>query len=618
MLTVRESVDEDRSVKKKKKPDSSPASAVRTALDCAYAILQSRIISNPNDKMGILLFGTENTHFSTDRNENSSTSGGFEHCYLLMDLDIPDAAAIKQLKDVLNDDEKFESILGLPQGSKMVSMANVLFAVNQIFTTKAANFQSRKLFLITDDDDPHSDNRALKNSAVTRARDLYDLGVQIVPFFFSNPEQGKFNPRKFYDDIIYHSPDEDEGDGDGLPFELVGSGSTRLKEMVSTIRSKATAKRALFTSKFDIGPGLRIGVKGYIPFKKQEKARRHYVYMGDEKPKIVTGVTTTVVEETAQVLVEKAQIRKAYRFGGEQIVFSEEEMKEMRKLEEETPIIRVIGFKPQSALQYDHNIKPATFIYPDEKEFIGSTRTFTALHSKLQNDGKIGLVWAVVRRNMSPVLCALYPSQEIVDPNSGLQIQPPGFFLTQLPFADDVRSNPEISTARATTSLIDAMRQVVKQLHLPNGYEPEKYQNPSLQWHYRILQAIALDEDLPDQPIDMTIPKYRLINKHVGPYVLVWGKILEEQGDYGTGFVTAKDTKKRGNDEGEAGALKKRKMAGSTVGEGADEIRQAYENGTLAKLKVTELKEFLKSVRLDISGKKAELIKRCEEHFDRK
>ena len=35
----------------------------------------------------------------------------------------------------------------------------------------------------------------------------------------------------------------------------------------------------------------------------------------------------------------------------------------------------------------------------------------------------------------------------------------------------------------------------------------------ALQWHYRILQALALDEDLPEKPEDKTIPKYRQIDK---------------------------------------------------------------------------------------------------------
>lgn len=35
----------------------------------------------------------------------------------------------------------------------------------------------------------------------------------------------------------------------------------------------------------------------------------------------------------------------------------------------------------------------------------------------------------------------------------------------------------------------------------------------ALQWHYQILQAMALEEDLPEKPTDRTVPKYRQIDK---------------------------------------------------------------------------------------------------------
>jgi len=65
----------------KKADGDSPTSA---ALKCAYQLMQQRIISNPNDMMGILLFGTE----KTDLKDGDST---FQHCYLLADLDVPSA-----------------------------------------------------------------------------------------------------------------------------------------------------------------------------------------------------------------------------------------------------------------------------------------------------------------------------------------------------------------------------------------------------------------------------------------------------------------------------------------------------------------------------------------------
>ena len=35
----------------------------------------------------------------------------------------------------------------------------------------------------------------------------------------------------------------------------------------------------------------------------------------------------------------------------------------------------------------------------------------------------------------------------------------------------------------------------------------------ALQWHYRVLQAIALDEDMPEKAEDLTVPRYKQIHK---------------------------------------------------------------------------------------------------------
>jgi ATP-dependent DNA helicase 2 subunit 1 len=591
----------------KKKTDVRGSSAVRTALECAYSVLQSRIISNPNDMMGILLFGTEQGRFP---------GGGFEHIYQLMPLDVPEASSIKELKTLLESEDAFEELM-VPCDRKKVSIANLLFAANQIFTTKAANFQSRKLFLITDEDDPHANDKALKNSAITRARDLYDLGVQIDPFYMSNPgSKSRFDPSKFYDDIIYKNASEDEDEERDRPLPVTESGTTRLKELVSNIRSKATAKRAQFSTTLEIGPGLNIGVKGYILFKKQEKGRSHYIYTGGEKAQIVKGSTTILNDATAQV-VDKTQLKKAYKFGGEQIVFSEEEMKEMRDFG--PPVIRIIGFKPASAVTFHHNVKPAQFVYPDEKDYIGSTRTFTALHKKLVADNKVALVWAITRRNASPAMCYLYPSEEVVDPATDRQLQPPGFFLIYLPFADDIRQNPpDVTATPAPPTLVDRMRAIVKQLHMPKAYVPEKYENPSLQWHYRILQAIALDEEVPETPVDRTLPNYKAINKHAGELVLKWGDELESS--VPERHVEALPEKKKGTkrvkeEDGAAAAPSKAKKAKTDADSG--DVRAMWEKGQLMKCTVPTLKEFLTGVGLPVTGKKADLIERCEEYFEK-
>lgn len=169
----------------------TPTSA---ALKCAYSLMQQRIISNPNDMMGVLLYGTQRTKFQDEEKDDGVLL--YPNCYLVMDLDIPAAEDVKTLKALVNDEEEAEKLLNPAKGP--ISMASVLFAANQIFTTKAPNFLSRRLFLVTDNDDPHRSDKAIRASATVRAKDLYDLGVVIELFPISSPAH-EFDRSRFYD-----------------------------------------------------------------------------------------------------------------------------------------------------------------------------------------------------------------------------------------------------------------------------------------------------------------------------------------------------------------------------------------------------------------------------------
>lgn len=289
-----------------------------------------------------------------------------------------------------------------------------------------------------------------------------------------------------------------------------GDGITLLQSLLSSINSRAAPKRALFSLPFEIGPGFKIGVKGYILIKEQKPTRQCYVWVGGEKPQIAVSSTTQIAEDTART-IDKVEIRKAYKFGGETIQFTPEEISKIRNFGD--PIIRIIGFKPMSMLPIWANMRPSVFMYPSETDYIGSTRVFSALQQKMLKDEKMALAWYIPRRNATPVLAAIIPGEEKYNENAE-QIYPPGMWIINLPFADDIRDKPETVLVRTTDELTDKMRVVIQQLQLPKAqYDPKKYPNPSLQWFYRILQAMALEEDLPEQPEDKTIPRYKQIDK---------------------------------------------------------------------------------------------------------
>ncbi|KAJ5148652.1 hypothetical protein N7448_000230 [Penicillium atrosanguineum] len=604
----------------KKPGEESPASA---ALKCAYHLMQQRIISNPHDMIGILLYGTESSQFYDEDGESADLS--YPHCYLFTDLDIPSAEQVKELRSLAEDENVAREIL--KPSEERVSMANMLFCANQIFTSKAPNFLSRRLFIVSDDDNPHSDNKSIRSAATVRARDLYDLGVTIELFPISRPDH-EFDTSKFYDDIIYKtSPSDGEAPAYLQPDTNAttgkGDGISLLNTLLSSINSRSVPRRSLFSNvPLELGPNLKISVSGYLLLKRQEPARSCYVWLGGETPQIVKGITTQMADDTAQA-VEKDDIRKAYKFGGEQVAFTIEEQQALRNFGD--PVIRIIGFKPLTALPIWANVKHPSFIYPSEEDYIGSTRVFSALHQKLLKDEKMALVWFIPRKNSTPTLSAMIAGAEKIDEN-GVQKVPPGMWIIPLPYADDVRKNPESTMNVAPEPLIDTMRAVIQQLQLPKAvYDPTKYPNPSLQWHYRILQALALDEDHPGTPEDKTKPRYRQIDKRAGDYVLAWSEELDAQSAkmFGGTAATKSTLVKRGPKEqpetadADAHPAKRVKTEGGTS-ELDDEIKRNFEKGTVAKLTMPVLKEFLVSHGRAAAGKKADLVDRVEQYFEQK
>jgi ATP-dependent DNA helicase 2 subunit 1 len=389
-----------------------------------------------------------------------------------------------------------------------------------------------------------------------------------------------------------------------------GDGISLLGSLIADINSKQVAKRALFSNlAFELGPGFKISVKGYNLVQKQAPARSCYVWLDGEKPQIAISTTTKLDADSGKD-VQKNEINKAYKFGGSYVEFTTEEQKELKNFG--PPLLRIIGFKPQDMLPFWASVKKSTFIYPSEDDYVGSTRVFAALWKKLLKDKKMGVAWYVARNNAAPLLVAVLPSQErFEDGITTTQVIPAGLWLYPIPFADDVRSLPELPVPIvAPDELIDEMRRVVQQLQLPKArYDPSKYPNPLLQWHYRILQAIALDEEVPDTPDDKTIPKYRQIDKRAGSYINQWGSILES--------VTSTKPAKRELDDDAGPPAKKTKVKAQSLEEmTTDDVRKAQASGSLTKHTVADLKGWLSSKGLSTTGNKSALLDRIEQWLE--
>jgi ATP-dependent DNA helicase 2 subunit 1 len=380
-------------------------------------------------------------------------------------------------------------------------------------------------------------------------------------------------------------------------------------------------KRALFSNlPLELGPGLRISVKGYIIFKRQEIHKTCYVYLKGEKPVLAKSASSKLEDDDGKT-VEKNRVLKAYKFGGTRITFSQDEAASLRNFGE--PIIRLLGFKAITSqnLPLWANTNRSTFLYPSEEDYIGSTRVFAALHAKLLSAHKMAVAWFVARKNATPVLAAILPGAEQLN-EAGEQEVPPGLWLVPLPFVDDVRAVPEHAQVPASEALTEKMRTVVQQLQLPGGkYVPSRYPNPSLQWHYRVLQAMALEEDMPTQAEDKTAPRNRQIHKRAGPYVVEWGEQLEEEHraweqTEGRAAAAALPKRPASSAAGPGGSPEKKRVKTEDGGPAEEDMRAAWKQERIGKFTVAELKAFAASKGIDAGGKKAELVDQIEAWFE--
>ncbi|KAI1757276.1 hypothetical protein F4782DRAFT_537518 [Xylaria castorea] len=591
---------------------ASKDSASLTALKCAYQVMQQRIISNPKDMIGIVLFGTKKTKVPDDIRLQDS------HCYLLTDLEVPAADDVKALRGLVEEGENAVEILA--SSKQPADMVMLLRLTLHLFQTRAPNFGSRRLFIITDDDDPCAGMK--KNPSwdpAVGAKDIHDHGCTIELFPITHGEF-KFDTTKFYDDIIYHDPVLDEANPGKVEPAKSGDGLNLLHSLVSNINSRQTPKRAYFSNMpFEIGPGFTISVKGYNIIQKQTPARSCYIWLEGEKPQVALGETARLAEDSART-VEKYEVRKAYKFGSEYVYFTDEEQKSLKQFG--GACIRIIGFKDRSLLRFWASIKKSTYIFPSEEGYVGSTRVFTALWRKLLESKKVGMAWHIARRNGNPQLVAIIPSRATSDEKSGAQYMPAGLWLYPIPFLDDVRDGPETGKViRTTNALTDRMNKVVQQLQLPGGaYNPSKYPNPALQWHYKILQALALEDVVPDQPDDTTVPKYRAIHKRCGGYIQEWSQVADDVlGQIQEQKKIKRELEEENEEDEPRPAKKSRTTAAKDRNEGEDnglsnaELRKRYDAGTLAKLTVADLRSAMTGRDLDTKGLKKDLIERLEQ-----
>jgi len=121
--------------------DGGDTSSVSFVLKAALSFMKNKIITNDNDKIGVILYGCDKT----------SNSLNLKNVYIQQKLDVPDAATIKNFQLAIDD---FASQFGPAPQKGSSPLFEALWTCHQEFKSVEKQSFTKRIFLFTDDDNP--------------------------------------------------------------------------------------------------------------------------------------------------------------------------------------------------------------------------------------------------------------------------------------------------------------------------------------------------------------------------------------------------------------------------------------------------------------------------------
>ncbi|CBI39448.3 hypothetical protein VitviT2T_007286 [Vitis vinifera] len=574
--------------------DQKDETPFHAAVSCISQSLKTQIINNSNDEVAICFFNTREKKNLQDLN-GVFVFNVAEREY----LDRPTARLIKEFDRI---EELFMkeigSQYGIMSGSRENSLYNALWAAQALLRKGSAKTADKRILLFTNEDDPFGSitgatKMDMTRTTLQRAKDTQDLGISIELLPLSCPDE-EFNVSAFYADLIGL-----EGDDLALFMPSVGD---KLTDMKNQLRKRMFKKRVVRRITFSIVKGLSIELNTYALIRPTVPGTITWL---DSITNLPLKTERSFICADTGALVQPT--KRFHPYKNKNVKFTTEELSEVKRIS--TGHLRLLGFKPLSCLKDYHNLRPSTFVFPTDKEVVGSTCIFIALHRSMLRLKRFAV--AFYGGSAHPQLVALVAQDEIIA--GGVQVEPPGMHMIYLPYSDDIRhieelhSDITVPTPRATDDQIKKATALMRRIDLKD-FSVCQFANPALQRHYAVLQALALEEDEMPEIKDETLPDEEGMAR---PGVV---NALEEfkKSVYGENYNEEDEGHGKASD-----ASKKRKaVAENAVKESAKyDWADLADNGRLKDLTTVELKYYLTAHNLAVGGKKEVLISRILTHM---
>jgi hypothetical protein len=346
--------------------------------------------------------------------------------------------------------------------------------------------------------------------------------------------------------------------------------------------------------------------------------------------------------------------------------FTPAEMKDLGRLGEPDGIT-LFGFRDVGKLRREDVIKPPSFVYPDESMVKGSTKLFAALLDSMVRAGKMAIALRSSERASSgPRFCALVPQAEVMD-DKGMQTTAPGMHLIPLPYKNDIYTGwraelktlakeeaaweEKVSRSGGALRVDDGgaggggghdgsddpevtekvARKLVVRLRR-NHFDSSQYANPAIERYYAALEAASGVESQFEPPDDDLEPDRKAMRMRcIAPIENGREKIdvlaMFKELTVGRGFNASEIALLYGTKTGlkakeTAERRLKRKAEKDAKASAAleelceDEYTAAAKQGDLGSFTAAKLKVYCIAHSLPVSGSKASIIQRIEDHMN--
>lgn len=288
------------------------------------------------------------------------------------------------------------------------TLSEALWLCSRLIMRCDYKIQNTEIVLFTNDPRPMATSSTAHNQCLVRAGDMIDLGVHLwcVPTAAGD----RFDYEPIYKSLLCKVNEIDADDWIEPPPPA------QVRSDLLTSRSRTVRRLCLRYFQLTLADGVAISCGLYPLTQSAPKpksvhvlrdtnevvvSKRHYV-VADATPGATAATEDDLDNEGGVVYVPvlPSALRKYQKVGGQKIMFSIDEHAALKSII--MPGMRVLGFKPLSALPQHWLVKCVRFMYPNEQHVKGSAKLFRALWERCMAVDQFVLCSFVQMRKTKP------------------------------------------------------------------------------------------------------------------------------------------------------------------------------------------------------------------------